>query len=82
MKVFDLPYYQGPEACLHLMSVVIAVEGFPATIEAMRNAGCEVDVRCRRTLYPVRGRPDLFDQTTAAWMILRAAISLIRALVA
>ena len=98
VKVFDLPYYKGPEACLHLMSVVssldddlalvyaplvptalyelmvemgytlihapddefeaslglnlnvlataprnvIAVEGFPVTIEAMRSAGCEV----------------------------------------
>lgn len=98
LEVFDLPYHRGPEACLHLMSVVsplddnlalvhlpllptglfqsmiergydllaapeeefdaslglnlnvlatsertvIAVEGFPATVELMRRAGCTV----------------------------------------
>ena len=98
LEVYDLPYHLGPEACLHLMSVVssldsdlalvhapllptalyqrmiemgytlleapagefdaslglnlnvlavaprhvIAVDGFPATLQLMRDAGCEV----------------------------------------
>ena len=100
LEVYDLPYLHGPDACLHLLSVVspldvdlalvhaplmptalyqamkalgyellhgpadeyeasrglnlnvlatgprncIAVEGFPATVELMRSAGCEVAV--------------------------------------
>ena len=100
VEVFDLPYHDGPEACLHLLSVVspldvdlalvhppliptalyqrmldlgyellhgpsdefeassglslnvltvaprrcIAVDGFPATVELMRSAGCHVEV--------------------------------------
>jgi len=100
VAVFDLPYYKGPEACLHLMSVVssldddlalvyaplvptalyelmeqmgytllhapqdefeaslglnlnvlataprqlIAVAGFPETVELMRAAGCDVSI--------------------------------------
>ena len=120
---FDLPLWQGEEACLHLMSVispladdlalvhspllpaafyqllqgarhqagrgrrrksstpvyglslnvlptapreVIAVAGFPKTKAAMEAAGCRVaDLRGRRAVHRLRGRPDLPDPAGA-----------------
>lgn len=114
VHVFDLPYYRGPDACLHLMSVVssldddlalvhaplvptvlyelmkdmgyellhapldefeaslglnlnvlatgprqlIAVDGFPQTVELMRQAGCNVSVFAADELcIPCEGGP-------------------------
>jgi N-dimethylarginine dimethylaminohydrolase len=34
VHVFDLPYYQGPEACLHLMSVVSSLDDDLALVHA------------------------------------------------
>lgn len=114
VESYDLPYYAGPEACLHLMSLVspldadlalihaplmptalyermsdagytllhgpedefaaslglnlnvlatnprqvIAVDGFPKTVETMRNAGCEVQTFVADALcLPCEGGP-------------------------
>ena len=123
LEVYDLPYHLGPEACLHLMSVVSALDAdlalvhpplmptalyqrmiemgytlleapadeFDAslglnlnvlatapsqgdrsrrvsrcTLQLMRDAGCDViDVHGRRTVHPVRRRPDLPDAPLA-----------------
>ena len=122
VEQYDLPYLQGPDACLHLLSVVspldhdlalvyaplvptalyqrmvemgyellhapadefnaslglnlnvlatsprrcIAVDGFPATHELMRAAGCDVEVFCADELcLPCEGGPTCLTRPLA-----------------